>query len=378
MPAKKPAKKPTKTASRLWDFWIDRGGTFTDVVGRRPDGSLTAHKLLSENPEAYADAAVHGIRTLLGLDAGMSIPSARLGQVRMGTTVATNALLERKGDRVLLLVTRGFRDALRIAYQARWDESFTPDAACTFVAQQLVGPALAPGVVQAWRHFDHAVAHLPTLVTGGYYKGPLFLGPACPLPVWTGPTPQPFLGDFFYLAEVEPTGDSSRRNAHDDFTLHTAADLPGPPLATQESEYAKARDHAAAGHALLQTLDAQKLDPATRAELGLVPQSIALYEDLSAEQNLRIFGELYGLRGAELRARIGQVRVPIEELQERGILVDRDEDGYLLQIFTKPLGDRPTVFFELIERHGSLGFGKGNFKALFEAIEREQDKRGNL
>jgi len=81
---------------------------------------------------------------------------------------------------------------------------------------------------------------------------------------------------------------------------------------------------------------------------------------------------------AELRARIGNVRVPIEELQKRRILVDRDEDGYLLQIFTKPLGDRPTVFFELIERHGSLGFGKGNFKALFEAIEREQERRGNL
>jgi 4-hydroxyphenylpyruvate dioxygenase len=80
----------------------------------------------------------------------------------------------------------------------------------------------------------------------------------------------------------------------------------------------------------------------------------------------------------ELRARIGTVRAPIEELQKRGILVDRDEDGYLLQIFTKPTGDRPTVFFELIERHGSLGFGIGNFKALFEAIEREQDKRGNF
>ncbi|MFG3341355.1 4-hydroxyphenylpyruvate dioxygenase [Glycomyces sp. NPDC048151] len=80
----------------------------------------------------------------------------------------------------------------------------------------------------------------------------------------------------------------------------------------------------------------------------------------------------------ELRARIGEVRVPIEELQSRGILVDRDEDGYLLQIFTKPLGDRPTVFFEFIERHGSLGFGIGNFKALFEAIEREQAKRGNF
>ena len=80
----------------------------------------------------------------------------------------------------------------------------------------------------------------------------------------------------------------------------------------------------------------------------------------------------------ELRARIGEVRAPIEELKRRRILVDRDEDGYLLQIFTKPVGDRPTVFFELIERHGSLGFGKGNFKALFEAIEREQERRGNL
>jgi 4-hydroxyphenylpyruvate dioxygenase len=80
----------------------------------------------------------------------------------------------------------------------------------------------------------------------------------------------------------------------------------------------------------------------------------------------------------ELRERIGHVRVPIEELKARKILVDRDEDGYLLQIFTRPVGDRPTVFFELIERHGSLGFGKGNFKALFEAIEREQELRGNL
>jgi 4-hydroxyphenylpyruvate dioxygenase len=79
-----------------------------------------------------------------------------------------------------------------------------------------------------------------------------------------------------------------------------------------------------------------------------------------------------------LRERIGKVRVPINELQSRGILVDRDEDGYLLQIFTKPIGDRPTVFFEFIERHGSLGFGKGNFQALFEAIEREQEQRGNL
>src|SRR5262245_44177548 len=102
-----------------WDFWIDRGGTFTDVIGRRPDGTLVAHKLLSDNPEAYRDAAVQGIRDLLGLKAGAPIPPGRIGFVKMGTTVATNALLERKGERTLLLITRGFRDALRIGYQAR-------------------------------------------------------------------------------------------------------------------------------------------------------------------------------------------------------------------------------------------------------------------
>jgi len=105
--------------SKQWDFWIDRGGTFTDVVGRRPDGSLVAHKLLSENPEAYRDAAVQGIRDLMGLKAGEPLPRGRVGAVKMGTTVATNALLERKGERTLLVTTRGFRDALRIGYQAR-------------------------------------------------------------------------------------------------------------------------------------------------------------------------------------------------------------------------------------------------------------------
>jgi 5-oxoprolinase (ATP-hydrolysing) len=110
---------PAKAALRTWDFWIDRGGTFTDVVGRRPDGTLVAHKLLSENPEAYSDAAVQGIRNLLGLKAGEAIPAGLVGAVKMGTTVATNALLERKGDRTLLLITKGFRDALKIGYQAR-------------------------------------------------------------------------------------------------------------------------------------------------------------------------------------------------------------------------------------------------------------------
>src|SRR5438128_11063358 len=80
-----------------WEFWIDRGGTFTDVIGRRPDGALAAHKLLSENPEAYGDAAVQGMRDLLGLKAGEPFPAGIIGAVKMGTTVATNALLERKG-----------------------------------------------------------------------------------------------------------------------------------------------------------------------------------------------------------------------------------------------------------------------------------------
>jgi len=105
--------------STAWDFWIDRGGTFTDVIGRRPDGTLTAHKLLSDNPEAYRDAAVQGIRHLLGLRKDGPIPAGRIGAVKMGTTVATNALLERKGDRTLLVTTQGFRDALRVGYQNR-------------------------------------------------------------------------------------------------------------------------------------------------------------------------------------------------------------------------------------------------------------------
>src|SRR6266545_3982550 len=109
----------TQALTQAWEFWIDRGGTFTDIVGRRPDGALIAHKLLSENPEAYRDAAVQGIRELLGLKHGEPIPDGAIGAVKMGTTVATNALLERKGERTLLVITKGFRDALRIGYQAR-------------------------------------------------------------------------------------------------------------------------------------------------------------------------------------------------------------------------------------------------------------------
>ncbi|MFC7704672.1 hydantoinase B/oxoprolinase family protein [Plastorhodobacter daqingensis] len=109
------------TGRQRWDFWIDRGGTFTDVIGRDPEGGLHPLKLLSENPEAYEDSAIEGIRRLLSVAPGAALPSERIGTVRMGTTVATNALLERKGDRTILLITKGFRDQLRIAYQARPD-----------------------------------------------------------------------------------------------------------------------------------------------------------------------------------------------------------------------------------------------------------------
>lgn len=109
------------TTDNRWEFWIDRGGTFTDIVAKRPDGQLVIHKLLSENPERYRDAPVQGIREILGMSADEPIPDEMISVVKMGTTVATNALLERKGDRTVLVITQGFKDALRIGYQNRPD-----------------------------------------------------------------------------------------------------------------------------------------------------------------------------------------------------------------------------------------------------------------
>jgi 5-oxoprolinase (ATP-hydrolysing) len=114
--------KPVQTAQKTgWQFWVDRGGTFTDLVARRPDGVLLTHKLLSENPQQYQDAAIQGIRDLLGVKAGEALPAEQIEAVKMGTTVATNALLERQGEATLLVTTRGFADALRIGYQTRPD-----------------------------------------------------------------------------------------------------------------------------------------------------------------------------------------------------------------------------------------------------------------
>ncbi|WP_019171683.1 hydantoinase B/oxoprolinase family protein [Pseudaminobacter salicylatoxidans] len=142
-----------------WDFWIDRGGTFTDIVGKDPQGRLHARKVLSENPEAYRDAAVHGIRTLLGLGRNDAIPAGAIGEIRMGTTVATNALLERKGERLALLATRGFRDALRIGYQERKDifarEIHKPEALYDSVVE-INERVLNDGTVE--RELDEAAA----------------------------------------------------------------------------------------------------------------------------------------------------------------------------------------------------------------------------
>ncbi len=113
------ASENSSQNSNQWQFWIDRGGTFTDIVAQRPDGQIVVHKLLSENPDRYTDAPIQGIRDILGISQDTSIPVEKIAAIKMGTTVATNALLERKGDRTVLLITKGFRDALRIGYQHR-------------------------------------------------------------------------------------------------------------------------------------------------------------------------------------------------------------------------------------------------------------------
>ncbi|KAB0684883.1 5-oxoprolinase, partial [Burkholderia territorii] len=173
---------PVSSDTARWQFWIDRGGTFTDIVARRPDGSLVTHKLLSENPEQYRDAAVAGIRHLLGLADGEPITPERVDMVKMGTTVATNALLERKGERTALATTRGFRDVLRIAYQNRprlFDlDIVLPDALYETVVEiderigahgDVVVPLDLQGAQAALRRvFDSGVRALAIVLIHGY------------------------------------------------------------------------------------------------------------------------------------------------------------------------------------------------------------------
>ncbi len=153
-----------------FQFWVDRGGTFTDIVACQPDGQLITHKLLSENPERYCDAVIQGIREILGITADEPIPSYRISEVKMGTTVATNALLERKGDRTVLVITKGFRDALRIGYQNR------PD----IFARQIVLPELLyEQVIEVDERYDAAgnelkaieIEPLKTALQNAYNQG---------------------------------------------------------------------------------------------------------------------------------------------------------------------------------------------------------------
>jgi 5-oxoprolinase (ATP-hydrolysing) len=156
--------------SGKWDFWVDRGGTFTDVVARDPDGRLEAMKLLSENP-SYTDAAVEAIRRLLRVPAGEPVPAERIAAVKMGTTVATNALLERRGERTALLITRGFRDALRIGYQARPDifakNIILPELLYSRVAE-IAERVRADGTIEAELDEDEVRRALDALRADGY------------------------------------------------------------------------------------------------------------------------------------------------------------------------------------------------------------------
>ena len=157
--------------SGAWDFWIDRGGTFTDVIGRDPQGNLHARKVLSENPSAYKDAAVQGIRLHLGLKAGEPVPTGAIDEVRMGTTVATNALLERKGEKLALVTTKGFRDALRIGYQERKNifatEIIKPEALYDRVVE-IDERVLADGSTELPLDLSQAESALRALKAEGY------------------------------------------------------------------------------------------------------------------------------------------------------------------------------------------------------------------
>ena len=161
----------TQEISGAWDFWIDRGGTFTDVIGRDPQGVLHARKVLSENPSAYKDAAVQGIRLHLGLKTGEPVPTGAIGEVRMGTTVATNALLERKGEKLALVTTKGFRDALRIGYQERKNifatEIIKPEALYDRVVE-IDERVLADGSTELPLDLAQAEAALCALKAEGY------------------------------------------------------------------------------------------------------------------------------------------------------------------------------------------------------------------
>ena len=150
---------PSRERNQKWQFWIDRGGTFTDLITQTPQGEILTHKLLSENPHHYEDACLQGIRDLMGIASTNPIPSSQIESVKMGTTVATNALLERKGESTLLCITKGFGDALRIGYQNRPDISACnivlpePLYQVVLVTRSIPQPHL-PASADTWLHLQ--------------------------------------------------------------------------------------------------------------------------------------------------------------------------------------------------------------------------------
>lgn len=164
-------KEQSHNKSACWQFWIDRGGTFTDIVAKKPDGSLSTYKLLSENPEQYPDAALEGIRRFLGLEFDAAIPSANIEAIKMGTTVATNALLERKGEPTVLFITKGFEDALNIAYQARpqlFNRHIIKPELLYSLVEGVRERILADGTIEKPLDIEHTKARLQAAYDAGY------------------------------------------------------------------------------------------------------------------------------------------------------------------------------------------------------------------
>lgn len=238
-------------AKDIWDYSVDFVGPSDRIVAQ-------ANRCAQRDRELFLKTeTAHGIE-LLHLPYVPSIQrSARRWQAVRALRPA--GVLQRWGF-------IGMYDSVAecIGFAARWDPDFAPESSSAAIARLFFGDA-APTVAAAWKHFDHAVGHIPLLVTGGYYLGPMFLGPCHPLPTWQGPTPDAFRGSLYYLLEGEATFAKPRAPKRDDLTVGQLGRIGAQPWV--EDEFAAARDNSAAGYELLSKFDASKLPPHCRDEL---------------------------------------------------------------------------------------------------------------
>jgi len=249
---------------KCWDYSVDFDGHSDRIIAQATRCGLDGRELFIKTETS------HGIELLHPAYVPAIQRSARKWQSVRALRPA--GVLQRWG-----FIGMFDSAAERIGFLARWDANFEPESAAQQVARQLTG-SVGTEIARAWKFFDHAIGHLPTMVTGGYYHGPLFLGPGCPLPVWSGATPDAFLGNLFYLAEGEATGSRAREKVKDDFTIHSLAQLGNDPApAIQEAEYERGRDLAAQAYEILRKIDTSKMDAATRAE---VEEQLAIGEYL--------------------------------------------------------------------------------------------------